>query len=247
MLPDSTLCACGCGRPIPPRNDSKQYRYIRGHGTTKLVETACETCGKSIRSKVRCAHVYCSIKCKGIANRRKITIRCPNCGKERLRKPHVDALAKSEFCYHCRGVLRSLNRVGPNVPVTCEACGKHYLVWPSKAKTNKHHYCSIDCRAKHIIGPNNPSFTSGHGRKVEYGFNWKRQRNAALKRDRFQCQHCGKRPKKPRYLHVHHIMPAHRFNGDYESANDLANLITLCMPCHKAAERGAIPIQPRLI
>jgi 5-methylcytosine-specific restriction endonuclease McrA len=68
----------------------------------------------------------------------------------------------------------------------------------------------------------------------------------ALRRDAQTCQNCGKQPLHSYQLHVHHIQPAYTFNGDYESANKLTNLITLCIPCHKKAERGEIPVQRKM-
>ena len=37
-------------------------------------------------------------------------------------------------------------------------------------------------------------------------------------------------------LEVHHIKPFRFFENDYMAANDLENLITLCISCHKKAE-----------
>jgi predicted HNH restriction endonuclease len=48
-------------------------------------------------------------------------------------------------------------------------------------------------------------------------------------------------------LEVHHIQPAYLFNGDHDAANQLSNLICLCVTCHKKAEKGSIAIQPKLI
>lgn len=78
-----------------------------------------------------------------------------------------------------------------------------------------------------------------------YGKNWSKQRNAALERDNYQCQKCGRKGKKKGYywdLHIHHISKIKNFVNlqtkevDYEKANDLSNLITLCPQCHKYAD-----------
>ncbi len=68
----------------------------------------------------------------------------------------------------------------------------------------------------------------------EYGPNWNHQRIAALKRDLYSCQNCGK-PDQDQHLHVHHKIPFRQFE-DHLMANDLQNLITLCPECHKKAE-----------
>lgn len=76
-----------------------------------------------------------------------------------------------------------------------------------------------------------------------YGQNWYKQRKATLERDNYTCQACGKegrRLKNNRWnLHVHHKSKIKNFvdsrtkEVDYESANDLSNLVTLCQNCHK--------------
>lgn len=113
---------------------------------------------------------------------------------------------------------------------------------PSIVRKNAHFYCSRECRAISILGADNPAYRSGWGRRREYAGNWRRQRRAALARDGGACRVCGKAPTKPRYLHVHHIRPAYLFDGDWESANDLSNLVTLCATCHKGVESGRIPL-----
>ena len=54
---------------------------------------------------------------------------------------------------------------------------------------------------------------------------WDLIRKAVLRRDRFQCQGCGKTCG----LNVHHIVPVHRGGED-----DPRNLISLCNDCHAA-------------
>ena len=51
-------------------------------------------------------------------------------------------------------------------------------------------------------------------------------RNAILRRDRFQCQCCGK-TFQPDLLEVHHVTPRARGGGDAKT-----NLVTLCLKCH---------------
>jgi len=81
-----------------------------------------------------------------------------------------------------------------------------------------------------------------------YGDNWYKQRAKALKRDDYTCQKCGKKgvKKNRRWdVHVHHKRKiawfANTSSGevDYERANDLENLITLCQTCHKVADGHA--------
>jgi 5-methylcytosine-specific restriction endonuclease McrA len=80
--------------------------------------------------------------------------------------------------------------------------------------------------------------------KEGYGKNWPKQRKLALIRDNFQCQKCGfkgtlRQRGKRKYwdVSVHHKRKIKYFVGesghcDYEKANDLSNLTTLCENCH---------------
>jgi DEAD/DEAH box helicase domain-containing protein len=75
----------------------------------------------------------------------------------------------------------------------------------------------------------------------DYGPGWPKQRLSARTRDGFRCQACGA-VEKGREHDVHHKIPFRQFTRqaggrpDPERANQLANLVTLCPPCHKRAE-----------
>ena len=64
--------------------------------------------------------------------------------------------------------------------------------------------------------------------KRQFGYRkkqgWKSIRQKVIKRDKGQCQGCGKQTARAQ---VHHIKP--RNQG---GTNDLSNLITLCGKCH---------------
>jgi len=87
-------------------------------------------------------------------------------------------------------------------------------------------------------GKGNPNYTGGHIN--DYGLNWGSQKRKAKKRDNHQCQVCGYVSGGDRVLDVHHIKKAKLFDGDFESANHLNNLITLCRKCHALVEKGKI-------
>lgn len=246
-------CACGCGRMVR-RRDNRQQNYIRGHGGhTARVDAVCGTCQVAIKVERwrldKFEKVFCSRKCSAIkqALRGNQSFVCENCEKSFTLKRSRRQGQHIFCCHKCNVEFRNKQIAPSKVAVHCSNCGQEMMVWPSKAKINKDFYCNKECRANHIIGSNNPAYTSGDGRKVEYGFNWRRQRRKALERDNHTCQHCGKVPKTSRSLHVHHVIPAHTFNGDYEAANQLSNLLTLCMKCHKDAEFGRIAIQAKLL
>jgi DEAD/DEAH box helicase domain-containing protein len=80
--------------------------------------------------------------------------------------------------------------------------------------------------------------------RVDYGPNWRAQRDAARVRDGYRCRRCGAPERNGRQHDVHHATPFHAFgyvpgrNDLYKLANRLENLITLCPSCHRRAERA---------
>ncbi len=87
-------------------------------------------------------------------------------------------------------------------------------------------------------GEHHPNWRGGYD--GYYGPNWPEQRRAARARDDYHCQACGvdevtHRENTGERLSVHHITPFREFTdgeADYESANALDNLVTLCKRCH---------------
>lgn len=236
-----------CGKPFLARSSNTNAAYCSDQcrkTRNPPVEKQCLFCGKLFLTRDQ---KFCSSQCFGKykSKQSERELACYHCGKKIILKA-FKRKGKHIFCsLEC--FYKADIREDKKITVTCSGCGKSLKVPPCKLKTNKNFYCSKECRASYIIGPNNPSYTSGNGRKVEYGFNWRSQRRKALERDGFTCQYCGKSPKKSRYLHVHHIVPACKFNGDYRTANQLTNLLTLCVKCHKNAEFGKIVIQPKIL
>lgn len=244
-------CACGCGKQMPKfTKNGKRRHYWRGHGNSHKVTAICANCGTSFPCHVwrveKFDVVFCNRDCQGQYSRKSETRSCDYCGKPITRKPGRFN-GQHAFCNaqcHARYQEESTNS---KILVHCAYCDEPIWVFPSKTKINQNFYCNIRCRAKHIVGSNNPAYTYGKGQKREYGNNWKSQRNKALKRDNHTCLVCGKSPKGKHHLHVHHIVPACTFNGDYEAANALSNLATLCWRCHKKVELGKIAFQPKLL
>jgi len=105
----------------------------------------------------------------------------------------------------------------------------------------------IDKRDPHAKGADNPRFEGG---TRYYGPNWDEQREKRIEYDDHECQRCGMARDKHREefrgdIHVHHIKPKNEFlDGDeldWEEANVMSNLITLCRDCHCIME--GLPIQ----
>jgi 5-methylcytosine-specific restriction endonuclease McrA len=79
-------------------------------------------------------------------------------------------------------------------------------------------------------GSNNHGWKGGYPHY--YGPNWHSQRKLARDRDGDTCQDCQFHQVHPR-LPVHHIIPFRKFGFDrYQEANQLSNLVTLCIGCH---------------
>lgn len=82
--------------------------------------------------------------------------------------------------------------------------------------------------------------------QLGYGPNWPSQRHRALVRDDYICQKCGHKGRKLQdgrlSVHVHHKRKIAWFADvrekaiDWDAANDLDNLITLCEECHRVAD-----------
>ncbi len=250
-------CKCGCGRIVR----HPFAKYIRCHLAHPQIQSVndqlnaiCAFCGKDIKvhrwrlERFGEHNVFCSrLHQKAQQSRKALrTFSCEYC-ETTFQIQGSRKQGKHIFCsLSCAAKFNQPNPSKPKISVQCDWCHREYEIYPSKHKINRHFYCSLACRAKYIMGTNNPAFRSGWGRKREYANNWKSQRQATIKRDNGCCQVCHKIPKKQRYLHVHHIVPAYIFNGDWVSANNLTNLISLCGTCHKKAERNLIAFQPKI-
>lgn len=248
------ICTCGCGMPFNSPDRTPNRIYKKGHGRQSghpdFVDATCANCQAPFRlhkSRIeRFKAVYCSRKCASIGRTIFVTKLCFICSKPITRKA-FRMKGEKVFCdAKCFAQYVPTYKTD-RIEVSCDGCGQTMLAHPSKVKRNKKVFCGWECRNQHIIGTNNPSYTNGRGLYFYYGPNWKSQRRKILIRDNRTCQYCGKQPKGKRGLEVHHITPAFNFNGDYVAANDPSNLITLCVKCHKLAEKGKIVIQRYLL
>jgi len=131
----------------------------------------------------------------------------------------------------------------------CLNCGKVFKVKPSRQNIAK--LCSKDCQDKwmseewkkrgmgkrlpNMYGEENPNWKGGY--EPYYGPNWTDQRQKALDRDNYTCQKCGKSDEElGQEPDVHHKKPLRTFKQeneiDYQKANRIENLVTLCRKCH---------------
>lgn len=140
-----------------------------------------------------------------------------------------------------------------HVEYTCDHCGDTFHRPPSQADY-EHVFCGLECRSNWqresglYRGENNPSWKGGY--EPYYGRNWEDARRRCRDRDDHTCQGCGvEEDELDQELSVHHITPFREFvpddgEPDFEAANDLDNLVSLCQMCHKKYE--GVPVRPEV-
>lgn len=163
---------------------------------------------------------------------RKIEIICQYCSK-------VFSVAPSRLRHgrgkHCSPTCQyKTKKEAPKLPqlsLICLGCGIMFSRLPCILLNREGggKYCSRKCRNIYRVGSLVPNWFNAP-RKYR-GPNWQRQKRAAMKRDGGICQNC----ESPA-IDIHHIVPYRRFNGDWQRANDLKNLVSLCKPCHRKTE-----------
>lgn len=206
----------------------------------RRVECVCEICGckfEALQKRVEKGGAkYCSKKCMGVGARDNYIVSCSNCEKSFKTTKYKYVNREKFFC--SRACFR---QYAPPIERNCLSCGKSILVQQYKVKRNQGLYCSKACYGLSERAENNYKWKGGG--KVYYGENWVTQRKLTRERDGGICQICHRKPNRgERRFAVHHIKPFRSFNGDWESANQLSNLIVLCDQCHPKAENGLIPV-----
>ena len=163
--------------------------------------------------------------------------------RERIGKHHSEETKKAMSISH-KGIFsgsknpfwggRKNGKTNPaweenKVKRICIVCGSEFEVIPALVKRGHGKCCSDKCRFKnhgnYIKGEKHP-FWKG-GKNGWRGCDWKYIRDKILTRDNHSCQICGKTKR----LHIHHKNP-YRLSKD----NSEANLVTLCMSCHRKEE-----------
>lgn len=229
--PDRKYCSLDCS------TQSQKRRVIK----------ICPTCGREFGHDRKASHTnkhtYCSKKCGGIATKKsdpdkKSLFVCGYCHKTFENWTYRNPRFCSVECHHAAQV-----KPEAHIHLICSVCGKPYTRIRYFLEQRNSSCCSKECFA--IMqsalkrGSGNPNYRGG---SVEYrGANWRRQSRLARIRDGYTCQICHKKVGKKRHDHgVHHIKPYREFNGNFESANKLTNLITLCNSCHSTVEFGKL-------
>lgn len=247
---------------------SKDQRYCSydcsGFARRKRIRRQCAHCGKQFEAKAsevrKGAGRFCSKDCWYASKTLPpIKRRCPTCNQAftiqpyELNTPRRIARYCSRECYMSSPSfppptwtttgLSFPERQMPATEATCERCNESFPILPGHRKNRR--FCSTDCWYEHVR--EHPEEWTFFKRDYEryYGPNWREQARRARKRDGYTCQRCGVHQTKPA-LDVHHIRRFAAFKGDYESANRLENLITLCKTCHLLVERGGATVQLEL-
>lgn len=103
--------------------------------------------------------------------------------------------------------------------ISCEYCGKEFLITPSDFSQSEHHFCCRECKdAAQRLG-SNEKFVSMHPVII------KNYRKLAFNLYPHQCAACGWNEDED-VLEVHHI-------DEDRKNNTASNLIILCPTCHK--------------
>lgn len=212
----------------------------------------CSNCNKELLRKPSSIsnNNFCNVKCKTDFQRangyklseklqKRFSKHCSICGKEY--KVIKSRMATSKYCSRiCLGRAngdRAKFEYRKRVIKNCANCNGELELKPSIIR--KYNFCNIECMAcfysSSDLFKGENSGTWAGGDIDYYGPNWLEQRRKARKRDNYTCQDCGVLEKDyPKELSVHHIIPFRNFNGDWERANELSNLVTLCeYPCHR--------------
>jgi 5-methylcytosine-specific restriction endonuclease McrA len=192
-------------------------------------------------SEIKHGRKYCSLICRNEAKRNQVDCVCEQCGKSFQIDSAQVKHGVGKYCSRqCHGIGQRRQ-----VDCICKECEKSFQVSFAVVKRGGGKYCSKTCMGLSKRGEKHYLWRGGQSKYR--GPNWTQQRKLAYNRDNGECKYCGKKPKAgERKFQVHHIKPFRAFDGDYLTANQLTNLITLCQLCHRKAERGQIVIQPYL-
>jgi len=166
--------------------------------------------------------------------------RCGACGKEikvkgnNRRKQHISYCSRRCMSFAFMGRKPANFKGGPQ-QVRCTECKKEIMRSITEALRYKRHFCSQKCaglwKSKNLVGGMIYNWKGGY--EPYYGPNWVRQRKLCRERDHNTCRKCSKTAQQlGKNLDVDHKIPFEAFNGNYEKANDLINLWSLCPSCH---------------
>lgn len=222
-----------------------------------FVDATCTHCGVTFVARHRVQEAFlrfCSQAC-AIARRRangvKPNVRCLRCKTEFHTPPSCRRVYCSRDCANTHKRESAATRcVWCNVPFTPMQWLKVGARRRLSVVSGLRAHCSQECathttaeKLSRIVGPMRPAWKGGttvDHKKGYRGPGWNAIARSIRKRDGEQCVRCSMTNAAHRawcgkQLEVHHMIPFHNFT-DYRRANKPANLVTLCISCHRKAE-----------
>ena len=229
---------------------------LRSNRVVRFCSVVCANKSRAKRVPRPCAHCdseflpprnhnrqkFCSTRCRDKARLTAPIVACSTCGTALKRQASRVAKLAHSFCSTpCMATHRRQHTLRGEahpqhtlyVELQCDSCGEALKKIPSKVR--RRNFCGVNCRltwqrtSGYSTGPNSGVWRGGH--ENYRGPNWDEQRRLALERDHATCQGCGLTKR----LQVHHIQPWVTFEH-YALANQIENLLTLCVRCHKREE-----------
>lgn len=163
-----------------------------------------------------------------------IDTECIVCGRT-FKKNRRFKSSRNTCCKYCTNYIIRLKKIKGYYSL-CKVCDKAVWNMPSVKRVT----CSKECAdlLSKILAHERYKTATATGHKKYYGPNWRYQRYLARERDDYTCKKCGiKELDYGHELSVHHIKPFVYFDN-YEEANKLSNLLTVCEPCHRKIHSG---------
>ena len=201
--------------------------------STFIYKNICSICGKEFISNKN-NRLFCSKKCRGLSERKRIIFKCDNCGKEiSIKQSYYKEDLKHHFC--CRKCSDEYNHKINNISFKCDYCGKETITNLFQYnKSNGKHFCSQKCVKKYFVGENSSQYNFNltdedrlNNRNRGIYPHYSIFINKVLNRDNYTCCCCGKHGGN---INVHHL---NGYNWDKEHRTDVNNGVTLCEECHK--------------
>lgn len=220
------------------RNTCKKCRNEQ----RKIHTNKCQICGLEFKTS-KSVTKFCSVRCQGIARRRRSSIKCSFCGYDiEIIESEV---GKHEYYYcnqgcrinHLKQIMIGENNPNYNsVKYKCDGCGIDIKVNPYKIHNQDHIFCSNECYklniGKFYKGENNHNWNHDlteseriNKRRYPAYYEW---RNSVYNRDKYTCQCCGS--NKSGNLVAHHII---NYSSNKKLRLDINNGITFCVDCHR--------------
>lgn len=243
-----------CNKEFEPTANQLNAKFsfcskeCRNKGWKRNVKTIpCKNCNTlfNVEGKNK---VFCSKECRETYQykNRYVTKNCVYC--DELYEVEIWNITKRKYCSRdC--YFKYVASRNPN-NTTCHQCNAEMYKAPSLQNTQKYWFCSRECMGNYFrinklfSGSNNKRFLGFKfkRRNKYYGENWRQQRDLARERDNYTCKICKiTEDEYGKQMSVHHIYPFVLFNNNFDKANDLNNLISLCEPCHRRIHKELKP------